>query len=548
MIFSLLVSHLVLLIKIASAIDTSRSNVAVYWGQNSQGSQERLSTYCQSASTDIILLSFLNNFPDNFNLNFANQCGTTFEDGVLHCPTIGEDIKTCQAAGKTVLLSLGGSAGTYGFTSDEEAVNFASTLWNKFGAGSDDERPFDDAVVDGFDFDIENGNQVGYTALANELRNLFTEDSSKSYYLSASPQCPYPDQSVGDLLANAAIDFAFIQFYNNYCSLDQNQFNWNDWSDFAKSAPNKDIKLFVGLPGGPASGSGYVDASVVADTISDIKCDTSLGGISIWDASSAWTNVDNSGVNYADQIKDVLQTEKCASTSSSSRSSSSTTVSSSSSSTTVAGSSSSTIVASSSSKSTENVNVISSSTLASSLGHYSNGSVSHTTSNGAAVTATASDIHTTVITVTSCSANRCSETPITTGVTVVTEGTTSYTTYCPLEDSQTVTDVSTTVITVTSCANGKCSPSTVTTGLTVVTDINTIYTTYCPLPSETSVVSTLSSVTAQATPVAQSNKTDVHSISQGQSIAAIETYSEGSAHLVTGSWVLAIAAILASLI
>jgi chitinase len=61
------------------------------------------------------------------------------------------DIQTCQAAGKTILLSLGGAIGDYGFTSASQAQGFATMLWNLFGEGTSTTRPFGSAVVDGFD-------------------------------------------------------------------------------------------------------------------------------------------------------------------------------------------------------------------------------------------------------------------------------------------------------------------------------------------------------------------------------------------------------------
>ena len=72
------------------------------------------------------------------------------------------DIKTCQKKGKTILLSLGGAAGAYGFANDKDAVAFADTLWATFGGGKSESRPFGDAVVDGFDLDIEGGGSTGY--------------------------------------------------------------------------------------------------------------------------------------------------------------------------------------------------------------------------------------------------------------------------------------------------------------------------------------------------------------------------------------------------
>ncbi|CAI5755498.1 unnamed protein product [Candida verbasci] len=275
-------------------IPFSYCSIAAYWGQNAGGNQGSLASYCQSNSADIIILSFLNDFP-KIGLNFANACSDTFSDGLLHCPQIGQDIKTCQQQGKIILLSLGGATGNYGFSSDSDAASFAETLWNKFLESSDSERPFDDAIVDGFDFDIENKQQTGYVALANSLKSYFAK-GSKKYYLSASPQCPYPDESVGDLMSSVDLDFAFIQFYNNYCSLDK-QFNWDTWANYANG---KNIKLFLGLPGSPSSaGSGYVDISKVQRVIPTIKSGKNFGGVSLWDISST-------PVDFLDGIKDAL--------------------------------------------------------------------------------------------------------------------------------------------------------------------------------------------------------------------------------------------------
>ena len=308
------------LFKNVAAFDaSSNSNIAVYWGQNSGGGQERLSTYCASDAVDIVLLSFLSSFPDDLAINFSNACSDSFSDGLNHCTQIGKDIKTCQDNGKIVLLSMGGAIGNYGFESDSEGQDFAKTLWNKFGGGSDDERPFDDAIVDGFDFDLENKQQTGVAALGKELRNYFAKDTSKSYYLSAAPQCPFPDESVGDLLSEVDIDFAFIQFYNNYCKLGSS-FNWDTWQDYAtNTSPNKDIRLFLGLPGDSSSaGSGYSSASDVKSYLSDIKSDKNFGGISLWDAASSWRNAKN-GKNFAQQMRSLLGSSGSDSTSTSAK-------------------------------------------------------------------------------------------------------------------------------------------------------------------------------------------------------------------------------------
>ena len=56
--------------------------------------------------------------------------------------------------GKKVLLSIGGATSTSSFTNDTQAQQFASTVWNLFGGGTeyDDQlRPFGSVVLDGFD-------------------------------------------------------------------------------------------------------------------------------------------------------------------------------------------------------------------------------------------------------------------------------------------------------------------------------------------------------------------------------------------------------------
>lgn len=320
----------------------SKSNVAVYWGQNSGGGQERLATYCDSDDVDIFLLSFLYSFPNNLQLDFANMCWDTFPSGLKKCDSIGEDISYCQKKGKLVLLSMGGAVGNYGFSSDSEATKFSQTLWNKFGGGSDDERPFGDAIVDGFDFDFEQNQQTGGAALGKGLRSQFSKDSSRKYYLAAAPQCPYPDASVGNIMEEVDLDFAFIQFYNNYCNLGPN-FNWDTWQDYAENtSPNKDIKMFIGQPGGvTGAGSGFNPMSTVSKYISQVEGSKNFGGISLWDASQAFKN--NGGETYVAQLKKALQNDDSGSgklvektSSSSSRSSSSSTSSSSTSSTSTA--------------------------------------------------------------------------------------------------------------------------------------------------------------------------------------------------------------------
>ena len=72
---------------------------------------------------------------------------------LLHCPQTGVGVKLCQSKGKAIILSLGGAAGAYGFSNDEEGKDFAHMIWNLFLGGSSTTRPLDDAVLDGVDLE-----------------------------------------------------------------------------------------------------------------------------------------------------------------------------------------------------------------------------------------------------------------------------------------------------------------------------------------------------------------------------------------------------------
>ena len=66
------------------------------------------------------------------------------------------------------MLSLGGAAGSYGFTSDAQAQTFAQTMWGMFGRGTGTTypRPFGSAVLDGIDLDIEGAQSILMAFLA----------------------------------------------------------------------------------------------------------------------------------------------------------------------------------------------------------------------------------------------------------------------------------------------------------------------------------------------------------------------------------------------
>ncbi|KAJ7630611.1 glycoside hydrolase family 18 protein [Roridomyces roridus] len=310
----------------AFAFDNSRyDNVAVYWGQNSIGAisttpqsqwQKPLSFYCGDSAIDVFPIAFVNGFFSTGGeptMNLANTCNptdnATFPGTLLpNCASLAADIQTCQSKGKLVTISLGGATGGVGFASDAQATTFADTIWNLYldhlAGGSSSTRPFGNAVLDGVDLDIEQGANTGYAAFVNEIRRL-SSGASKKYYVTAAPQCVYPDSALGNALNSASFDAIYVQFYNNPWSGELRSFrglqtyptvsawNFGIWDQWARTVSlNPNVKVYIGAPASStASGAGYVDLSTLSNiAVTMRKSFPSFGGVMLWDASQAWQN------------------------------------------------------------------------------------------------------------------------------------------------------------------------------------------------------------------------------------------------------------------
>jgi len=296
------------------AFDNSRyDNVAVYWGQNSYGAahgtdtanfQKKLSFYCNDNAIDVFPIAFLNVFFGTGGLpsiNLANICnptdnGTFPGTNLANCASMASDIATCQAKGKTITLSLGGAGASVGFQSDSQATAFAQTIWDLFLGGSSSTRPFGNAVLDGVDLDIEGGGSTFYATFVNKIRSL-ASGASKKYYITAAPQCVFPDGALGTVLNAASFDAVYVQFYNNQCGLQAfgqaNNWNFGIWDDWARNtSPNKNVKIYIGAPASTsAAGSGYVAVDTLKNIAGQMRTSfPSFGGVMLWDASQAYAN------------------------------------------------------------------------------------------------------------------------------------------------------------------------------------------------------------------------------------------------------------------
>nr|KMM66208.1 endochitinase 2 [Coccidioides posadasii RMSCC 3488] len=311
----------------------AKSNLAVYWGQGA--GQNRLSYFCEKTSFDIIVVGFINVFPDQGpagwpGSNFGNQCADSYyytKNGTKTklldgCYQIKEDLPKCKALGKTILLSLGGGAvhDFYEVKSEESALNFADFLWGAFGPLTPDwtgPRPFGEASVDGFDFDIEKGSNFGYSIMVRRLRELFLQDPLNRYYISAAPQCIMPDKYLSHAISNSAFDFIFIQFYNNpSCSAKRwvtnpksVTYTVDDWVKYIRKSGNPLAKLFIGLPASKSAAAkeDYLTPGEATKIVSTYmaKYPSTFGGMMVWEATASENNK-LGGLPYADIMKEVL--------------------------------------------------------------------------------------------------------------------------------------------------------------------------------------------------------------------------------------------------
>ncbi|KAJ4728183.1 Acidic endochitinase-like [Melia azedarach] len=181
------------------------------------------------------------------------------------------------------MLSIGGGEDSYSLSSADDAWSVADYLWNNFLGGQSNSRPLGNAILDGIDFDIEKGSSNYYAALA---RRLSEHSGGRKVYLSAAPQCPFPDQWLNDALSTGLFDYVWVQFYNNppceYSTSSPDKFknSWNQWTSSIKAG-----KFYVGLPASrAAAGDGYVPSNVlISQVLPFVKSSSKYGGVMLWD-------------------------------------------------------------------------------------------------------------------------------------------------------------------------------------------------------------------------------------------------------------------------
>ncbi|KAK1284364.1 Receptor-like protein kinase FERONIA [Acorus calamus] len=271
---------LLTLASLSASASASVGGIAIYWGQD--GGEGSLASACTTKNYAYVNIAFLSVFGNGTTptLNLAGHC----DPSAGTCTGVSADVRTCQSMGIKVMLSLGGGESGYSLNSTADARSLADYIWNNYLGGSSSNRPLGAAVLDGVDFDIVSGSPAHYDELARFLSAHST--SGRKVYLSAAPQCPYPDEFLGPALATGLFDYVWVQFFNNpSCDYEgsgsvSNLVNsWKQWTTSVRAG-----KIFVGLPASTAAaGSGYIPLGTLTSQVLPVVNESpTYGGIMLW--------------------------------------------------------------------------------------------------------------------------------------------------------------------------------------------------------------------------------------------------------------------------
>ncbi|TKY45958.1 Acidic endochitinase [Spatholobus suberectus] len=279
-------------------------NISVYWGQKPTADEGTLETLCSTGNYDIVILESLLVHDDGTEpeLNLAGHCGSS-------CTSLEPDIKYCQQKGLKVLLSIGQdvklktknrrhSKAPY-TTSEDAAEQLASYLLQNYLSGQP--GPLGSVSLDGIDIaDVADGENIKWVEVVKAINASTT---ARKIYLSAAPQCVYPDHYLGDAIATGLFDFIWVEFFyqNPDCIYSNGNASnllraWNTWTS---NVPNS--LIFLGLVASNET-AGYIPPKdLISKVLPTAKQASNYGGVMIWDRAYDIKS------NYSSQIKDSVR-------------------------------------------------------------------------------------------------------------------------------------------------------------------------------------------------------------------------------------------------
>lgn len=282
-----------------------RHAVTGYWQNFNNGATvQKISDV--PAQYDIIAVAFADATTTpgavTFNLDSAGLGGYTVDQ-------FKADIKAKQAAGKSVILSVGGERGTVSVNDSASAANFATslyTLMQQYG-------------FDGVDIDLENG--LNPTYMSQALRSL-SQKASGNLVLTMAPQTLDMQSTSGGYFQTALnvkdiLTVVTMQYYNSGSMLGCDGKVYSQGTvDFLTALACIQLEggldpsqVGLGLPASTrGAGSGHVDPSVVNAALDCLTKGTACGSFkpartypglrgamtwsTNWDAANgnAWSN------------------------------------------------------------------------------------------------------------------------------------------------------------------------------------------------------------------------------------------------------------------
>ncbi|GAA3829661.1 glycoside hydrolase family 18 protein [Streptomyces coacervatus] len=248
--------------------------VTGYWQNFNNGATvQKISDV--SSQYDIIAVAFADATTTpgavTFNLDSAGLGGYTVDQ-------FKADIKAKQAAGKKVIVSVGGQNGTVSVSDSTSAANFANSVYSLMQTYG----------FDGVDIDLENG--LNATYMSQALRSLSAKAGS-SLIITMAPQT-IDMQSTSNTYFQTALNIKDIltvvnmQYYNSGSMLGCDGKVYSQGSvDFLTALACIQLEgglspsqVGLGLPASTsAAGSGYVSPTVVNNALDCLTAGTNCG-------------------------------------------------------------------------------------------------------------------------------------------------------------------------------------------------------------------------------------------------------------------------------
>nr|4B15_A Chain A, CHITINASE LIKE LECTIN [Tamarindus indica]4B16_A Chain A, CHITINASE LIKE LECTIN [Tamarindus indica] len=249
-------------------------NIVVYWGQGgSDNSEGSLKEACKSGHYNMIVLEELITYDNGRDpdLNLGAHC--------VNCTSLQQEIKYCQLKLIKILLQIGQVTPTKEDTKDT-TKDLSQYLDSNFFSGKS--GPLGEVYLDGIDIaSVPEGLNLKFDELVQALNDSAT---SRRIYLSASPNCVYPDYYLDKAIQTQKLDFLFVQFfYALPCIYTQGlpEDLFQAMKTWTSNVPES--KIFMALPATPDL-NGYIPPRVLnKEILPAVTQASNFAGVMIFD-------------------------------------------------------------------------------------------------------------------------------------------------------------------------------------------------------------------------------------------------------------------------